>query len=252
MLRRSHGVVLTLLVGLGTPTLATSQEPDDHNRLVIGPEIRVGGDLPGLPHVEPVIAVNPDDPDNLVVASIVVRETLSEPEFHDSWTIHALASTDAGATWTRHRPPGLETTFAADPWLAWAEDGRLFLSGLAAVRDEARGDPTRALLYESTDGGREWSGPVESPTARSTSYGPTAVQGSISSTREGSPSSERRNARIHVLHEYASSFEEMIAGGTRGHPRHRGKRAACRRPRTDHRPAHRRTDGRAPVERDVP
>lgn len=169
MLRRAHGVVLALVLGFGAPALATAQEPGDGSRFVIGPEIRVGSDLPDLPHVEPVIAVNPRDPGNLVVASIVVREPLSETEFHDSWTIHALTSTDAGATWTRHQLPALEPTFAGDPWLAWAEDGPLYLSALATVSDEARGDPTRALLYESRDGGRTWSGPVEAPTASSES-----------------------------------------------------------------------------------
>lgn len=144
---------------------AGAPSPTEPPSMSLGPTLAVGTGLPDLPHVEPVVAVNPADSDNVVVASIVVREPMSDG-FHDSWTIHVLATTDGGETWTRHELPGLESTFAADPWLRWAPDGTLHLSGLVAVPDEERGDPTRVWLYESADGGQRWSGPVEAPAAQ--------------------------------------------------------------------------------------
>ncbi len=129
-------------------------------RLRVGPEIRVGDDLPALPQVEPVVAVNPRDPANIVVASIVVQEPGSD-RFWDSWTVQALVSSDGGATWGRHRLPGLENAFAGDPWLSWTPDGAVYLSCLVRVNREERSTPLKVWLYRSTDGGRRWSGPVE-------------------------------------------------------------------------------------------
>lgn len=151
---------------LAAVACAGAPAPTEPPSISLGSTLEVGTDLPDLPHVEPVVAVNPADSDNIVVASIVVRAPMSD-EFYDSWTIHVLATTDGGATWTRHELPGLESTFAGDPWLKWAPDGRVHLSGLVAVPDEERGNPMRVWLYESADGGQRWSGPVEAPAAQS-------------------------------------------------------------------------------------
>lgn len=166
--RGSPPALATMLPLLVVASGGCSHGPDlppGDARLSIEWRVPVGTDVPDLPHVEPVVAVNPADSDNIVVASIVVREPMSDG-FYDSWTIHVLATTDGGETWTRHELPGLESTFAGDPWLKWAADGTLHLSGLVSVPDEERGGPLRVWLYESADGGQRWSGPVEAPAAQ--------------------------------------------------------------------------------------
>ncbi len=147
-----------------SPAAPAQDRPSDGAGLRVGPQIRVGDDLPALPQVEPVVAVNPRDPANIVVASLVVQDPLSD-RFWESWTVQALVSSDGGATWRRHRLPGLENAFAGDPWLSWAPDGAVYLSCLLRVDQGQRSTPLKVWLYKSTDGGRGWSSPVEVPFA---------------------------------------------------------------------------------------
>jgi hypothetical protein len=107
----------------------------------------VSADLPSLPHVEPVIAVNPRDPAHLVAAAMAIRDT---------WTVHVLVSMDGGASWTRRQLPGLGGPRSGDPWLAWSDDGALYLSCLATGEGRRSQE---AWLYRSTDGGHSWSDP---------------------------------------------------------------------------------------------
>jgi hypothetical protein len=117
--------------------------------LVQGP-IRAGNDLPGLPHVEPVIAGNPANPRHLVIASIVVREPNSGA-WVDSWMVHVLVSTDGGTRWTRRYLPGLDAiAFAGDPWLAWVSEHSLYLSCIVAKTTGGKRE-TQVMLYRSTD-----------------------------------------------------------------------------------------------------
>jgi hypothetical protein len=131
-------------------------------RLEVGPQHQVSADLPSLPHVEPVIAVNPRDPRHLVAASIVVRDPKSN-RFFDTWSVQVMVSTDGGASWTRRRLPRLDDTFSGDPWLAWAEDGTLYLSCLAMLENATGRAPQAAWLFQSGDGGHTWSEPAPVP-----------------------------------------------------------------------------------------
>jgi hypothetical protein len=77
-----------------------------------------------------------------------------------SWTMQVLVSRDGGASWVRPTLPGVDTErLSGDPWLAWAEDGTLYLSGIGHVQGAAR--RAEALLFRSGDGGLTWA-PAES------------------------------------------------------------------------------------------
>jgi hypothetical protein len=128
----------------------------------VGPQHQVSADLPGLPHAEPVITVNPRDPRHLVAAAIVVRDPKSD-RFFESWTVQVMVSRDGGASWTRRRLPRLDDTFSGDPWLAWAEDGTLYLSCLARLDGPDGRRSAGAWLFRSADGGHTWSEPEPVP-----------------------------------------------------------------------------------------
>lgn len=97
---------------------------------------------------EPVVAVNPTDPDNVVVAWIKAAFGTS--------VIAVRYSTDGGLTWssTRFMPHVVSGFRSADPTLAFGGDGTLYLAYADYNEDSGF-----VVLATSTDGGATWSSP---------------------------------------------------------------------------------------------
>ena len=97
-----------------------------------------------LSQVEPHIAFNPLNFNNIVVTTIAIEENV------ENW-ISVFYSTDGGEAWSgedKFSAPG-----GADPVIAFDPDGIAYL--LYQIRDE------RALfLHKSSDGGKSWSSPI--------------------------------------------------------------------------------------------
>lgn len=127
-------------------------------RLVVGEDRLVSADETGLTHVEPHLAVHPEDPDHLAVASIVFRD--------GRMTSEVLLSPDGGERWSRTRFPEC----AGDPWLAWGSAENVYFSCLGAG-----GAPVRTLIHRSGDGGRSWSAAVELPRGGGGSFDHTSM-----------------------------------------------------------------------------
>ena len=130
-----------------------------------------GGAGLGTPYasaeVEPMIAVNPRDANNLVG---VWQQ--------DRWPSGAAqglmtgASFDGGRTWERHAAPfsrctggnaanGGDYERATDPWVSFAPDGTAHQIALAIRGSSFQPGSTNAILASrSADGGRTWSDPV--------------------------------------------------------------------------------------------
>jgi len=155
------GLLLTQLLIWPGAFAHTQDRPAVLDGVEVGPQRHVSADLPNLPHVEPVIAVNPRDSRHLVAAAIVIPDPTSH-RFYETWNVQVLVSTDAGATWMRRELPRLKGMFSADPWLAWADDGTLYLSCIARLGD-ASGRRPRAWQFRSPDGGHTWSEPEQVP-----------------------------------------------------------------------------------------
>ncbi|MCA1656720.1 MAG: glycoside hydrolase, partial [Actinobacteria bacterium] len=107
--------------------------------------------------VEPSVAVNPRNPDNIVVAWI-----------QDFPQDNVLAITsDGGRTWQRRAVPKLtqcdggENQATADPWLSFGPDGVVYLSSMGIDLPPGSFTPVNTVVVShSKDGGDTWSDPV--------------------------------------------------------------------------------------------
>ncbi len=124
----------------------------------------VGGTLYASAEVEPSVAVNPTNPNNLIGAWQ-----------QDRWSnggargLGSAYSLDGGGTWTRTTVPfshcsggtaanGGDYERATDPWVTVAPDGTAYQIALAFSNQANRNNAI--LVARSTDGGRTWSNPV--------------------------------------------------------------------------------------------
>jgi hypothetical protein len=124
--------------------VAVPAEAQDGPRVEHGEDRRVGDGGHDV-HIEPHLAVDPVDPDRMVVAVM----TLPEPG--DGFRIRVFRSGDGGRTWAGSPLTSRETGAEAvgvDPWLAYGPDGTLYFAKLPGE------------VWRSEDDGGSWSGPV--------------------------------------------------------------------------------------------
>lgn len=155
---------LTLLWSLAllASALLAGQEP----HLVVGPNIRVGGDS-GIPYVEQMLAVNPVDPANLVGVSLRVDS--------NSTITVAVVSHDGGRIWHESPLP----VCGLDPWVAFLPSGEVLVSCLASAQ------PDPVLVLRSGDEGQTWQLPVTLPLHHASYDHPTMVVDTTSGSGSG-------------------------------------------------------------------
>jgi len=111
--------------------------------------------------VEPWVAVNPTNPDNLV--GVWQQDRWTDGGSKALWTVR---STDGGASWTS--APAIpwstcagstdaEATRATDPWVSFGADGTAHAIALSL---DPNGFMTAVLASRSTNGGATWSAPA--------------------------------------------------------------------------------------------
>ncbi|MGX9883071.1 sialidase family protein [Streptomyces sp. NPDC002276] len=162
---------------LASPFLVTSAQvsPAHSTPAASLREVDVTPGTPDRVNGQPVVAVNPKHPDNLVYAStdhIVGGGTLVRVE------CYAAFSTDDGRTWTRTAWPVSDNPQCGDPYLAVDSKGIFYLGwnqlGCPGDPDDPDGPitgtcdgvPNALGVARSTDGGRTWSHAVDTPAVR--------------------------------------------------------------------------------------
>lgn len=112
--------------------------------------------------VEPHLAVNPRDPNNLV--GVWQQDRWSNGSSRGTLTGVSL---DGGATWTRVQIPwsqcaGGEFARATDPWVTFSPDGTAYQVALGSIGGTfGPGAIDAVMVSRSADGGRTWSAPRE-------------------------------------------------------------------------------------------
>jgi hypothetical protein len=133
-----------------------------------GCEAPTGGGTPFVSsEVEPYIAVNPANPNNLI--AVWQQDRMSNGGARGNG---GAVSFDGGGTWTRFSVPfsrcsggnaanGGDYQRATDPWVTFAPDGTAYQSALAFSGSAFGGGSANAItVSRSIDGGRTWSNPV--------------------------------------------------------------------------------------------
>jgi len=141
------GVALSLALGL----LQTSgaQPP----RILVEPDVIATRDG-NAPHVEPHVAANPRNRNNLIGGAISHTRPDGTPASKAYYTL------DGGRSWLDVSFPEQQRWGGADPQVAFSETGTAFFATLTTGLDDYQ--RTRALLhvYRSEDGGGSWGKPA--------------------------------------------------------------------------------------------
>lgn len=150
--RRETCLLATLLAPLLLTVGAAAGGPpaEQSPRLQVGPPVKVSGDRPDSPHVEPYLAAHPSDPGLLVGASVVFS---SDAQSLNDSIVSGFRSTDGGGTWSRFELPGCKI----DPWVAFGAGRNVFVSCLGR-------ESGTLLVHTSRDGGETWATPTLVPT----------------------------------------------------------------------------------------
>ena len=145
-------IFIVIFLVLFCVTTGYAQAPISET-IEIGENILVSGDMPNRPHTEPFVAINPIDPNNLVVGTIMISGT-------GTWTCAVFASFDGGQSWTRTTPNFKDMSErCGDPWIAFGKDNIVYFSVLAAQEDSSGKRLERIVMFRSEDGGRTWLKP---------------------------------------------------------------------------------------------
>ena len=150
-------VVLALaLYCFEAPSQSGATGEGEQIKVEVDPNVRVSNTL--RPYVEPYIAADPKDPQNVVIAA-------SEVIHGKGIFARAFHTADGGKTWSLAELP-LEPDMLAnavrtgiDSWLAFAPDGTAFYSTQADIIFQGA-ESEILLVWRSQEGGRTWKGQI--------------------------------------------------------------------------------------------
>ena len=125
----------------------------DSPRVIVGSNMLVSRDG-DIPHVELSVASNPQDPNNLVGASITATR------LEGGWACKVYSSHNAGDSWADAVLPEQHINGGGDPQVAFGPNGTAYFAALGAMKDSKGRDRDGLFVYRSEDGGTTWHKPV--------------------------------------------------------------------------------------------
>ena len=144
------GVLLALTV---TPGAGSADKAD---RIQIGTNVHVSESRKDTAHYEVVVAADPKEAKNLVLASMAS----ASPKDMDLHEVATFTSSDGGNTWklARVQKGKLENESYFDPHLAYSLDGSVYM---VTIRNNPRkANAGNTELAPSRDGGKTWDPPT--------------------------------------------------------------------------------------------
>ena len=145
-----HGALRRGLVATLAATLGVCASRLSGQTLRVVSETAVDANTGSLPISEPHMAVDPRNPNHLLIGVMVNGIPTSPTVDHGCAT---FMSTDGGEHWTRH---DFANKNCYDPWVVFLPDGSALFSTLG-VDPILAGQDEGLLVYRSPDGGRTWA-----------------------------------------------------------------------------------------------
>lgn len=158
---KSTAVLSALVLLAGAPAAfaetrtAAQQSPGAEEIL----ELNVTG-LPDTREGQPVIAINPRNPDNLVYTATIFP---NHPALEPVGECFVAFSQDRGKTWQRSTWPLGDRPQCGEPIVTTDAKGVFYLSNNQIGPDPATTYTNHNVVSRSVDGGRTWIGPVRTP-----------------------------------------------------------------------------------------
>jgi hypothetical protein len=132
---------------------------DQADRIQVGKNVQVSESRKETAHYEVVVAADPTDAKNLVLASM----SSASPKDVDRHDVATFTSSDGGNTWRLGgvQKGQLENESYFDPHLAYAPDGSVYI---VSIRNNPRkANAGNVELARSRDGGKTWGRPTLLP-----------------------------------------------------------------------------------------
>jgi len=133
--------------GQDPPAGLGGQDRPATKQILVGPNVLVSRES-NYPNVELMLAVNPNNPQNLVGTAIVTTSV------GDHCTIYV--SMDGGSTWRFVDFPILPEDGTGDPQVAFGVDGTAYFTALGQRADQQGKKHMVLDLFRSSDGGLTW------------------------------------------------------------------------------------------------
>ncbi|MER2088005.1 sialidase family protein [Rhodococcus sp. (in: high G+C Gram-positive bacteria)] len=177
------GIALAATVTLAVPGAASAAWPLDFGSLGGSGSAALAGGItevnvtndPSRLNGQPVVAVNPNNPNNLVYIS---ANHVPDPDNHGEvgeFQCYSAYSMDRGKSWTKTEFPNGDRPFCGDPNVAVDSTGTFFTAfnrlGCPGTDDLSGACPQgagRVGVARSVDGGKTWSAPVDTTVFRAT------------------------------------------------------------------------------------
>lgn len=111
--------------------------------------VTLSTDLPRTAHAEPHLSINPNNPDELLVASIVLPDSAKH-------RVDVFTSHDQGQNWTREELPAADSLGTIDPWTAFDRKGNSLVSLLTPTTFAENNRFMAFKLFRKSTGSGDW------------------------------------------------------------------------------------------------
>jgi hypothetical protein len=139
--------LLIAVLSLVQPAPGETATPVD--TIEVTDPVVLSSDLPLTPHSEPHLSINPNNPDELLVGTVVFPDSSKH-------RVDVLRSTNQGQSWEREQLPIADSISSIDPWTGFDRQGNSIVSVLAPTTAHEGDTALGFELFRKPSSDEEW------------------------------------------------------------------------------------------------